>query len=243
MRPAAGRHGIINRRVARSPAPERPPRDEKLHRAPLRLARPRSGVVGAVRWLVAAGLLGLAALLLLSGQPPATAAPTTTVLVAAHDLRGGVSLTRADLHLARLPSGLLPSGALRAVSAALGRSPSGPVRRGEPLTDVRLLGPALLRASGAGALVAAPVRIADPGAVALLRPGDRVDVIAGAGTAPGGGPARVVAPDLVVIGVPPGGADGAAEGALVVLAASPAVAARLVGTAATARLSVTVHGR
>lgn len=242
MRSAAGRHGTApDSGGAR--AGRRLQRDERLHRPPLRLARPRGGIVGALRWLVAAALLGLAALLLVAGQPPAAATPTTTVLVAARDLSGGVALTRADLRTARLPRSLLPRGALLDVSAVLGRSPSGPVRSGEPLTDVRLLGPALLRASGAEHLVAAPVRIADPGAVALLRPGDRVDVIAGAGTAPGAGSAQVVAADLPVIGVPPGSADGAAEGALVVLAASPAVAARLVGTAATARLSVTVRGR
>ena len=222
--------------------------DERLHRPPLRLPRPRGGVIGALRWLVAAALLGLAGLLLVAGDPPAVVPPSATVLVAARDLAGGVALTQADLRMAHLPRELLPRGALRELSAALGRAPAGPVRGGEPLTDVRLLGPALLRATGVHPLVAAPVRIADPGAVALLRPGDRVDVVAAGGagsTAPGAAapPALVIAADLPVISVPRSGVDGSTEGALIVLAAPPAVAARLVGMSATARLSVTVRSR
>ncbi len=208
--------------------------DERLHRPPLRLPRPGGGPAGALRWLVAAALLALAAVLLAAGNPPAAAAPSVTVVVAAHDLAGGAALTRADLRTVRLPRSLLPRGILRNLPAALGRSPAGPVRRGEALTDVRLLGPALIRAVGGQTLVAAPVRIADPGAVALLRPGDRVDVLAGA---------HRVAAGLPVIEVPPAAADGAAEGALVVLAAAPATAAALVGAAATNRLSITVSSR
>ncbi|MEP6697777.1 MAG: SAF domain-containing protein [Pseudonocardiales bacterium] len=212
--------------------------DERLHRPPLRLPRPRGGVFGALRWLVAAGLVALAGLLLAAGTPPAAVAPSAAVIVAARDLAGGVALRAHDLHVVRLPRALLPRGVLRDLAAAVGRAPAGPVRAGEPLTDLRLLGPPLLRFSGGRAAVAAPVRIADPGVVSLLRPGDRVDVIAGGETA------RVVASDLPVVAVPVPGADGPAEGgALVVLAAAPAVAARLVGIASTTRLALTVHGR
>ncbi|PZS32562.1 MAG: hypothetical protein DLM59_07990 [Pseudonocardiales bacterium] len=208
-----------------------------MHRPPLRLPRPRGGVFGALRWLVAAVLVALAGLLLAAGTPPAPAVPSASVLVAARDLAAGVSLTRSDLRMAQLPRTVLPRGVLRDAAGAVGRAPAGPVRAGEPLTDLRLLGPPLLRASGGPAAVAAPVRIADPGVVSLLRPGDRVDVIAA------GERARVVASDLPVVAIPVPGGDGAAEGALVVLAAAPDVAARLVGIASTTRLALTVHGR
>jgi pilus assembly protein CpaB len=99
----------------------------------------------------------------------------------------------------------------------------------------------LLRTTGGPGAVAAPVRIADPGVVGLLRPGDRVDVVAAGGS--GAEAARVVARDLPVVAVPVPSAEGAAEGALVVLAAAPAVAAQLVGTASTTRLALTVHSR
>lgn len=215
-------------------------RAEKLHRPPLRLPRPADGLVGALRWFVAAGLVGLAGLLLAAGPARAAPGPSAVVLVAAHGLSGGVPLSVTDVRAVRLPLAGIPAGALRETAAAVGRAPAGPVGRGEVLTDLRLLGPALLRAAGGAGAVAAPVRIADPGAVALVRPGDRVDVVAAGGGAAETG--HLVAADLPVVAVP-GPGDGAAEGALVVLAASPAVAARLVGAAGAARLSLTVRSR
>ncbi len=54
------------------------------------------------------------------------------------------------------------------------------MRAGETITDVRLVGPALLAGYG-DQLVAAPVRIADAGSAALLQPGDVIDVLAADG--------------------------------------------------------------
>ncbi|MET7971657.1 hypothetical protein ABZW44_01010 [Streptomyces mirabilis] len=94
--------------------------------------------------------------------------------------------------------------------------------------------PASVRGRGAVETVAAPVRIADAATVRLLRPGDRVDVIA----ADGGGEGRVVAAGARVAEVP----DFAATetGALVVLSVPRATAARLAGAGTTARLAVTL---
>ncbi|MEU0441181.1 hypothetical protein ABZ202_15660 [Streptomyces sp. NPDC006186] len=97
----------------------------------------------------------------------------------------------------------------------------------------------------AGEEVAAPVRIADAATVRLLRPGDRVDVIAAGDTATGGG-ARVVARGAVVTELPEPAdetarsAEAAEGGALVVLSVPRATAAELVGAGATARLAVTL---
>ncbi|MEU6660642.1 hypothetical protein [Streptomyces sp. NPDC046821] len=90
--------------------------------------------------------------------------------------------------------------------------------------------------------VSAPVRIADAAAVRLLRPGDRVDVVAaGASPGEGGGQgARIVAAGARVRSVPES-ADVAAEGgALVVLSVPRATAARLAGAGTTSRLAVTL---
>ncbi|MET9380097.1 hypothetical protein ABZY09_03190 [Streptomyces sp. NPDC002928] len=87
--------------------------------------------------------------------------------------------------------------------------------------------------------VTAPVRIADAATVRLLRPGDRVDVIAAAQTATGDD-ARVVARGALVTKVPEPVDDTADGGALVVLSVPRAIAARLVGAGATARLAVTL---
>ncbi|MFF4491158.1 hypothetical protein ACFY0F_32625 [Streptomyces sp. NPDC001544] len=91
----------------------------------------------------------------------------------------------------------------------------------------------------ADGLVTAPVRIADAATVRLLRPGDRVDVIAAEDPA-AGGDAHVVARGARVTRVPQA-LDGATDGgALVVLAVPRRTAARLVGASATARLAVTL---
>lgn len=82
--------------------------------------------------------------------------------------------------------------------------------------------------------VTAPVRIADAATVRLLRPGDRVDVIA----ADGGGEARVVAAGARVTRVPD--VDPTENGALLVLSVPRATAARLAGAGATSRLAVTL---
>ncbi len=85
-------------------------------------------------------------------------------------------------------------------------------------------------------MVSAPVRIADAATVRLLRPGDRVDVVAAERT----GPPKVVAAGALVREVPDpdkGVADG---GALVVLSVPRDTARVLVGTGATTRLAVTL---
>ncbi|GGS05793.1 hypothetical protein GCM10010252_50670 [Streptomyces aureoverticillatus] len=98
----------------------------------------------------------------------------------------------------------------------------------------------------AGRLVTAPVRIADAATVKLLRPGDRVDVVAADGSAAGGGAAggattRVVAAGARVSEVPESPDSAVEGGALVVLSVPRATAARLAGASATARLAVTLR--
>ena len=94
-------------------------------------------------------------------------------------------------------------------AAAVGRTLAAPLRRGEPVTDVRLVGPSLLR--GYPGLVAVPVRIPDPGTVALLRVGDRVDLLV---TETDGSAARLLAGGVPVLALPvdPEGAHGPVGG-------------------------------
>ncbi|CAL9483071.1 hypothetical protein SUDANB174_03066 [Streptomyces sp. enrichment culture] len=87
-------------------------------------------------------------------------------------------------------------------------------------------------------LVAAPVRIADADTVRLLRPGDRVDVVAtGDGST---GDTSVIARGVRVTKVPEPVAEPAAGGALVVVSVPRATAHRLVGAGTTERLAVTL---
>ncbi|GLY31366.1 RcpC/CpaB family pilus assembly protein [Kineosporia sp. NBRC 101731] len=105
------------------------------------------------------------------------ASPTMVrVMVATHDLSAGRRLSSGDLEVASWPAEMAPSGCLSADPA--GQVLAVSVREGEVLTDVRLLGPGLLRGLPAGT-VAVPVRLTDPASAALVRAGDHVDVIAG----------------------------------------------------------------
>jgi pilus assembly protein CpaB len=201
--------------------------------------------LGQRRRLIAALLAGAAVLSALTAlRPPATA--TTRVWSAARDLTGGAALTSADLSVERLPVGDVPAGALTAAHPIVGEMLAAPVRRGEPLTDVRLLSTALLTALGTAGLVAVPVRVADgPATAALVQPGDRVDVIAAADPQDAGAPATAtVARGVRVLAVPGRAAESSSgdTGGLLVVAATPAQADSLAQAAAAARLSVTVRG-
>ncbi|MFJ8825631.1 RcpC/CpaB family pilus assembly protein [Streptomyces sp. NPDC102467] len=138
------------------------------------------------------------------------------------------------------------AGLVLAAAALAAAVPSSGAGRGHE----RAQAPPGERARGPAVSVSAPVRIADAGAVRLLRPGDRVDVVAA--RADGRPGVRVLASGARVTSVPeerptsdlpssdlPGDAL-AAGGSLVVLSVGRATAARLAGAGATSRLAVTV---
>jgi pilus assembly protein CpaB len=204
------------------------------------------------RRLLAAGLAAgsvAAALTVLAPAPE----PTVDVVVAAHDLGPGAALSAADVRLLALPATAVPDGSLADPAALVGAAVAGAVRRGEPLTDVRLVGAGLLGA--ATGLVAAPVRLAEDGVSALVRPGDVVDVVAASAPDPVGQSvtaattptpqrpalARVVASAAQVLAVPTD--QTASGGTLVLLAVSPRTATDLAGAAVSSRLSVVLVPR
>jgi pilus assembly protein CpaB len=197
----------------------------------------------AVSWhrrLLAAAAAATAIVFVLDAlQPPAPA--MKAVLVASRDLAGGAALHRDDVQRVQRPADSVPSGAVSNLSATAGRLLAAPMREGEVLTDVRMLGPPLIRANPGK--VASPVRLADPGIAVLLRVGDRVNVLGAPQAADGTtvGVAEVVARDVTVLAVPaPSELDAATSGALVVLAATPSDAQALAGAAAASQLTVTI---
>lgn len=194
------------------------------------------------RRLLTAGLLAAAVAFALQAVTPSPP-PGARVVVAARDLSGGVRVSGTDLTVHGVPRDALPGGALRERADAEGRILVGPVRKGEVLTDVRLVGRSLLEAYG-DTLVAAPVRIADAASVRLLHAGDVVDVLA-AGADDGGAGARLVASAVPVVSVP--AASGSVlgptdtSGALVVVVTTDTTAARLAAAAVSQRLSVVLR--
>lgn len=194
------------------------------------------------RRLLAAGLAAIAVAAGIHAVEPAEPV-TVPVLVAARDLAAGVPLAAADLEVRALPEALVPLGVLRPGDETVGRLLTGAVRAGETLTDVRLLGPSLVDGLSAGA-VATPVRVADAGVAGLVRPGDRVDVLATPATLDAEvGATHVAASGVIVVAVPdPSTPGGFGDGALLVLATSPETAADLAAATVTSRLSITVRG-
>lgn len=195
-------------------------------------------VLSRRRWLVSSGLLAgavAAALPTLAPSPP----PVADVQTAAHDLAAGVVLRAEDLVTRAVPEDVVPDGTLLR-ETAVGRVLAGPVRSGETLTDVRLVGPSMLTGAGDD-LVAVPVRLADPATAQLLHAGDRVDVLAAA-TDPDAPPiATVVAASVLVLAVPARTAE--LDGALVLVAAPAQTAGRLAAAEVSSRLSVLVRQR
>lgn len=144
-------------------------------------------------------------------------------------------------------SGRLARHRRRAVAAGLAVTAAALVAAAPEETDRARGHPAAgsERRHRAVALVSAPVRIADGATVGLLRPGDRVDVIAAPRTqapaaADGGTGAWVVARGARVTRVPDPVAGESDGGALIVVSVPRPTAVRLAGAGATARLAVTL---
>ena len=210
MRPASGRGDALSRAGT----------------GLLRRLRRHRRLVAAVLVAVAAGL----AVDAVAAETP----PGVPVVVATVDLAAGVTLGDGDVEVTQAPAGLVPDGAAP-LDEAVGGTLAAPLRRGEIVTDARVLGPGLLAGQPDGS-VAVPVRPSDPAAAALLRPGDRVRVLAGPSplgdvVAPGGGEAEALVDAGTVLALPADGSGGllSAEAAstVLVLAVSGAEALRL----------------
>lgn len=195
----------------------------------------------AARRVAAGALVILAAVAALRPDP---AHERTDIVVAARDLAPGIELGDADVHLETRMATTVPDGSQTDLAKVVGATLAGPARRGEALTDVRLLGPRLAEATAGPDARIVPLHLDDTALLDLIRPGDVVDVL-GAGTDAGVGAdaqPQVVATDAVVVLVsqrPSGAGNG---GARVVLVALPAHDANEVaGAALVQTVTLTFH--
>jgi Flp pilus assembly protein CpaB len=185
-----------------------------------------------------AGGAVLAGLQAVAPPPPAT----VSVLVAARDLPAGTVLADDDLVTTAFRPGSAPDS-VAGRGRAVGRTLAAPLRRGEPVTDVRLVAPSLL--AGYPGLVAVPVRIPDPGTVGLLRVGDRVDLLV---TETDGSAAEQLAADVPVLALPRDDGDGGpaggglVSGRLVVLGTAPGLAGPVSAAAVRGCLGIALSG-
>ena len=179
----------------------------------------------------AAGLAVYCALAAVTGEPEGR-----PVVLAERDLDSGQRLRASDVRATSWPRAVVPAGAAAEVRDVVGRTTSGALRRGELLTDRRTIRAGALDGFGPNRVLSV-VRIADPSVLALLRPGDRVDVVAVSGN--DSPKAARVARAVVVVTLPRQRASHS-DGAPVGLAVSHRVALDLAERALDSRLAVVV---
>lgn len=97
-------------------------------------------------------------------------------MIAARDLPAGHALAQGDLLASEVSPRMVPDGVLLATGSWDGSRLSGPLRRGEVLTDASLMGSGLLIGTAPGSQ-AVPIRLSDPSTLALLRQGQLVSVV------------------------------------------------------------------
>jgi Flp pilus assembly protein CpaB len=202
-----------------------------------RALRPDWSRTPTARRCLAAALVLLAAVAAWRGDPRAD---YTDVVVTVRDLSPGVELTVADVHVEARTAAAVPVGAHTRVDAVVGSTLAGPARRGEVLTDVRLLGPRLAEAAAGPDARIVPIPLADAALMDLLRPGDIVDIVAA--PADDATDAELVATDAVVVLVSARDNALTARDGRVVLVALPAPAAKSVaGVALAQSVTLTLH--
>lgn len=140
----------------------------------LTAARPDWTRTVAARRAAAAGLVLLAAIAAVRSDPHGE---YTEIAVAVHDLSPGVALTAADIRLERRSAATVPDGAQRDVGPVIGATLTAPARRGEVITDVRLLGSRLAESAAGPDARMVPLKLDDTALLDLIRPGDVVDVL------------------------------------------------------------------
>jgi Flp pilus assembly protein CpaB len=190
------------------------------------------------RRVAAAGLVVLAGVAALRPDPDQDHAQ---VVVAARDLSPGATLTSDDVRLEKRLVPSIPEGSQSDVDVVVGSTLAGPTRRGEVLTDVRLLGHRLAESAAGPDARIVPVHPADSALIDLVRPGDVVDVVA-APDADSHAIPRVVATGAIVVLVSAKQKTQAATNDRVALVALPASSANAVaGAALVQTVTLTLH--
>lgn len=202
-----------------------------------RALRPDWSRTPTARRALAGGLVILAAVAAWRGDPRTE---YSDVVVTVRDLAPGIELTTADVSVEARAVPAVPEGAHTRVDAVVGSTLAGPARRGEVLTDVRVLGPRLAESAAGPDARIVPIPLADAALMDLLRPGDVVDIV----SAPSdeSTEASLIATDAVVILVSAKDSGLGARNGRVVLVALPAAAAKVVaGAALVQAVTITLH--
>ena len=162
-------------------------------------------------------------------------------VVAARDLSPGVAVTDDDVRVENLLAATLPDGSQSETGTVVGATVAGPVRRGEVITDVRLLGARLAQSAAGPDARVVPLHLADNAVLDLVRTGDVVDILA-APQADADAAPRVIATDAIVVSVSAKPRTPTGAGDRVVLVALPVTAANAVaGATLVQTVTLTLH--
>ena len=190
--------------------------------------RPEWARTVLARRIAAGALVVLAAVASLRSNPDGD---RTDVVVAVRDLRPGIGLSEDDVRLENRLATTVPDGSQTDLRGVVGATLASPIRRGEVVTDARLLGSRLAEATaGPGARIV-PLHLADSALIDLVRVGDVVDVLAAPATETHP-VSRVLATDAVVVLVSAKQKAQATDADRVVLVALPARVANAVAGSA-----------
>lgn len=193
------------------------------------------------RRVTAAALVLLAAVAAIRSDPHGD---TVDVVVASHDLAPGAALTAQDVGVERRLATTVPDGAQADPDQVFGATLTGPARRGEIVTDVRLLGPRAAQAAAGPDARIVPLDLPDTALLDLVRAGDVVDVLAAdtTGASPTDARPRLVAAGAVVVLVSEKATGPGAAAQRVVLLALPArTANEVAGAGLTQAVTLTFH--
>jgi Flp pilus assembly protein CpaB len=204
-----------------------------------RALRPEWSRTVAARRLAAAGLVVLAFFAAVRSDPKGD---QTDVAVASRDLQPGVALTAHDVHLEKRPATTVPDGSRSDLDGLVGSMLASPTRRGEVLTDVRVLGARLAESAAGPDARIVPLHLADTALLDLIRAGDVVDVLAAPSAGVGDQPVpHVVATDAIVVLVSPKAARTSNNDRVVLVALPASEAHRVAGTSLVETVTLTFH--
>lgn len=194
----------------------------------------------AARRVLAGALVLLAAVAAWRDDPRAD---RRDVVVTTRDLSPGAELTADDVRLENLSAAHVPEGSQSDVGKVVGATLAGPARRGEVLTDVRLLGPRLAESAAGPDARIVPLSLADAALVDLVRPGDVVDIVAAPASSDAETDARLIATGAVVVLVSAKqtGTASASSGRVVLVALPAAAAKTVAGAALVQAVTLTIH--
>lgn len=202
------------------------------------LVRPDFTRTVLARRIAAGGLVVLAGIAALRPDPGDR---RSEVVMAAHDLSPGVALTAADIRIEKRSAATVPDGSQTTIDALVGTTLAGPARRGEVLTDVRVLGSRLSGlAAGPDARVV-PLHLADAAVLDLIRPGDVVDVMGAADAGTDAKPTLAASDAVVVLVSPKQKAAGAGDDRVVLVALPAAAAHSLAAATLVQTVTLTIH--